>query len=185
MSVLAHSLIHSFAHSFIDQSTKQASEQATNQSINTLWDNLGHPPLRQFILSQKLEGKTLRKMMVGPFSRHSSTAVFSRFLLKRAPDFSTMSDHHVVFFQLIEAIFQLQTLEKQEAHLLFNITSPGVPCLHIDDFKNAFFRKDFWIFRCFWKRAFLKRTFLSFFIVFPFTRWLWQYFCLTLFQRQV
>lgn len=102
-----------------------------------------------------MPGKTLRKMK-NALCQDILQLPFSRFLLKL-----NHVGHHVVFFQLIEAIYQLQTLEEQEAHLLFNITSPGVPRLHIDDFKSALFRKDFWIFWCFWKRAFLKRTLVS------------------------
>ena len=84
-----------------------------------------------------MPGKTLRKMK-NALCQDILQLPFSRFLLKL-----NHVGHHVVFFQLIEAIYQLQTLEEQEAHLLFNITSPGVPRLHIDDFKNALFRKDF------------------------------------------
>jgi len=128
MSVLAHSLIHSFAHSFIDQSTKQASEQASNQPTNqhTL-RQLGTPPTSPVLfLTEVMPGKTLRKMK-NALCQDILQLPFSRFLLKL-----NHVGHHVVFFQLIEAIFQLQTLEKQEAHLLFNITSPGVPRLHIE-----------------------------------------------------
>lgn len=128
MSVLAHSLIHSFAHSFIDQSTKQASEQASNQTTNqhTL-RQLGTPPTSAVLfLIEVMPGKTLRKMK-NALCQDILQLPFSRFLLKL-----NHVGHHVFFFQLIEAIFQLQTLEKQEAHLLFNITSPGVPRLHIE-----------------------------------------------------
>ena len=158
MSVLAHSLIHSFAHSFIHWSINQASKRARNQPTNqsthseTTWDT---PHFGSSFSHRSYARQNSEENEECPLSGHSSTAVFQIFT-KTQPRRTSCC-----FFQLIEAIYQLQTLEEQEAHLLFNITSPGVPRLHIDDFKNALFRKDFWIFWCFWKRAFLKRTLVS------------------------